>query len=79
MEAPEASTVADIGAGTGSYARVLTEQGYRVLAVEPSVTMRNQVIANHAIQSIDVFTENLTLLDQSVAPCSAPPTITSFP
>lgn len=38
-------TVADIGAGTGSYALALAEHSYRVLAIEPSATMRNQAIA----------------------------------
>ena len=44
------STVIDIGAGTGSYARVLAENGYRVLAIEPSATMRNQAVSHPAIE-----------------------------
>lgn len=59
------STIADIGAGTGSYALVLAEQGYRVLAVEPSITMRSQAIAHPAIQWIDARAENLPLPDCS--------------
>jgi SAM-dependent methyltransferase len=58
-------TVVDIGAGTGSYAFELAEKGYRVLAVEPSPTMRNQAAAHPLIQWIDGSAENLPLLDRS--------------
>lgn len=37
---PEASTVADVGAGTGIFTRLLLAQGYHVLAVEPNDGMR---------------------------------------
>jgi protein-L-isoaspartate O-methyltransferase len=46
----QASTIVDIGAGTGSYAAVLAENEYCVLAVEPSETMRSQAIAHPKIQ-----------------------------
>ena len=61
----EASTVVDIGAGTGSYAQVLAERGYRVFAVEPSAVMRSQAISHPAIQWIDADTEHLPLPDRS--------------
>lgn len=61
-----ASTIADIGAGTGSYANVLAECEYRVFAIEPSETMRSQAIAHPAITWIDGHAENLPLTDQSV-------------
>ncbi|MBD1868393.1 class I SAM-dependent methyltransferase [Cyanobacteria bacterium FACHB-471] len=61
-----ASTIADIGAGTGSYASVLAEHGYRVFAIEPSETMRSQAIAHPAIEWMDAYVENLPLSDQSV-------------
>ena len=61
----QAFTIADIGAGTGSYALVLAEHGYRVLAVEPSATMRSQAIAHPAIQWIDAYADNLPLPDRS--------------
>ena len=60
-----ASTIVDIGAGTGSYAFALAENGYRVLAVEPSATMRSQAIAHPGIQWINACGEKLPLLDQS--------------
>lgn len=61
----QASTVVDVGAGTGSYALVLAQQGYRVLAVEPSATMRSQAIAHPAIEWINGQAENLPLPNQS--------------
>jgi SAM-dependent methyltransferase len=63
LESSQASTVVDIGAGTGSYAFVLAEYGYNVIAVEPSATMRNQAISHPAIEWIDGYAENLPLGD----------------
>lgn len=65
LQCSQASTIADIGAGTGSYALVLAEHGYRVLAVEPSAIMRSQAIAHSAIQWIDGCAENLPLPDRA--------------
>ena len=65
LEAPPASTIADIGAGTGSYALVLAERGYHVLAVEPSSIMRSQADIHPNIQWIDAYAENLPLPDHS--------------
>lgn len=59
------STVVDIGAGTGSYALALAEHGYRVLAVEPSATMRHQATPHPQIQWFDGVAENLPLPDRS--------------
>ena len=59
-------TVVDIGAGTGSYASVLAEHGYRVFAIEPSETMRSQAIAHPAIDWLNGSANNLPLSDQSV-------------
>jgi ubiquinone/menaquinone biosynthesis C-methylase UbiE len=58
--------IADIGAGTGSYAAVLAEQAYRVIAIEPSTTMRTQAISHPTIQWIDAFAEQIPLPDRSV-------------
>ena len=46
LEYSQAATIVDIVAGSGSYAVVLSEHGYHVLAVEPSATMRSQAIAH---------------------------------
>jgi SAM-dependent methyltransferase len=61
-----ASTIADIGAGTGSYALALAECGYHVSAIEPSVIMRNQAIAHLSIEWLDGSAENLPLPDRAV-------------
>lgn len=66
LASSQASTIADIGAGAGSYALVLAEYGYRVLAIEPSVTMRSQAIAHPAIEWIDGYADNLPLPNQAV-------------
>lgn len=65
LESFRASTIVDIGAGTGSYALVMAECGYRVLAVEPSTIMRSQAIEHPAIQWIDAEAEHLSLPDRS--------------
>jgi ubiquinone/menaquinone biosynthesis C-methylase UbiE len=65
LSSSQASIIADIGAGTGSYALSLAEHNYSVLAVEPSETMRNQAIAHPGIQWIDAFADNLPLPDKS--------------
>ena len=65
LESSQASTIVDIGAGTGSYAFVLGEYGYNVIAVEPSATMRNQAISHPAIEWIDGYAENLPLGDRA--------------
>ena len=66
LASSQVSTVADIGAGTGSYALVLAEHGYRILAIEPSATMRNQAISHPAIEWIQGDAESLPLSDQAV-------------
>lgn len=66
LKSSQVSTVADIGAGSGSYALVLARSGYRVLAVEPSVIMREQAITHPAIEWIDGCAENLPLTNQAV-------------
>lgn len=60
------SIVADVGAGTGSYASVLANVGYRVVAVEPSATMRSQAVAHPDIRWVDAYAEALPLPDNSV-------------
>jgi ubiquinone/menaquinone biosynthesis C-methylase UbiE len=65
LESSQASVIADIGAGTGSYSFFLAEHGYHVLAVEPSETMRSQAISHPTIQWIDAFADSLPLPDQS--------------
>ena len=66
LASSQVSTVADIGAGTGSYALVLAEHGHRILAIEPSATMRNQAISHPAIEWIQGDAESLPLSDQAM-------------
>ncbi len=42
LDLPPASTLVDVGAGTGNYSVALAQAGFRVHAVEPSRTMRQQ-------------------------------------
>ncbi len=65
LEPFQASTIVDIGAGTGSYALYLAEHGYQVLAVEPSMVMRRQAIAHPAVHWIDAKAEELLLPSHS--------------
>ncbi len=65
LQPSPAAKILDVGAGTGSYALVLAENGYHVLAIEPSITMRSQAIAHPTIQWLDSSAENLSLSDRS--------------
>ncbi|EDX82393.1 Methyltransferase domain family [Synechococcus sp. PCC 7335] len=67
LELEEGAIVADIGAGTGSYASVLANYGCQVIAVEPSTVMRSQAIAQPNIQWVDAYAEALPLSDCSVS------------
>jgi SAM-dependent methyltransferase len=44
---PGAKDVLEIGVGTGNLSRLLADAGYRVIGVEPSEQMRQQVAAKH--------------------------------
>jgi ubiquinone/menaquinone biosynthesis C-methylase UbiE len=65
LQTTSAKTVADIGAGTGSYALALAQNGYQVLAIEPSATMRSQATSHSLIEWIDGTVERLPLADRS--------------
>lgn len=66
LELSKDSIVADIGAGTGTYAAVLANYGYQVIAVEPSKVMRNQAVAHPNIQWVNANAEALPLSNNSV-------------
>ena len=62
-----ASTVLDLGAGTGKLTRALIETGARVIAVEPGDTMRAAL--EHALPDVEArrgAAEEIPLPDQSV-------------
>jgi len=58
--------IADLGAGTGNYARALAVRGYRVKAVEPSAVMRVQATAHLGVQFLAGTAEAIPLPDGSV-------------
>jgi ubiquinone/menaquinone biosynthesis C-methylase UbiE len=49
LELPAGSTVCDVGAGSGNYTNALADAGFRMIAVEPSETMRAQAIAHERV------------------------------
>jgi len=59
LDLPAGSTVADIGAGTGNYCRALAEQGFHMLAVEPSAIMRAQAVSHVGVEWFEGVAENL--------------------
>lgn len=66
LKASEISTIADIGAGTGSYAYALANHDYNVIAIEPSKMMLSQAISHPNIDWINAYAESLPLSDCSV-------------
>jgi SAM-dependent methyltransferase len=62
-----ASTVLDLGAGTGKLTRALVETGARVIAVEPGDAMRSEL--EHVLPDVEALrgaAEDIPLPDQSV-------------
>ncbi len=57
------STVCDVGAGTGNYTNALADAGYRLLAVEPSATMRAQARPHAHVTWFEGRAEGLPLPD----------------
>ena len=66
LSLPAASTVADIGAGTGNYSQALANHGFRVEAIEPSAVMRQQAQSHHLISWRTGTAERIPLPDGSV-------------
>ena len=64
---PPRSTVADIGAGTGSYSAALAAAGFSVKAVEPSQVMRGQAVQHERVEWYAGVAEDIPLPDRSVA------------
>lgn len=63
---PSSLTVADVGAGTGVFSRVLADRGARVLAIEPNAAMRAVAPAHPNIEWRDGTGESTGLPDRSV-------------
>ncbi len=66
LSLPAGRLIADIGAGTGNYSNALAALGYRLIAVEPSETMRKQAFRNDSITWIPGVAESLPLEDATV-------------
>lgn len=64
------SVIADIGAGTGMFTKLLLERGSKVLAVEPNEAMRREVVrafkSNAHFVAVDGSAEQTGLPDASV-------------
>ena len=61
-----ASTIADIGAGTGNYSNAFADLGYKVRAVEPSSKMRSQTTPINNVTWFSGTAESIPLSDNSV-------------
>lgn len=60
------SIIADIGAGTGNYAKALADLGYKIQAIEPSEEMRKQAVPHRDVQWFSGSAEAIPLSDNSV-------------
>ncbi|MGM0852724.1 MAG: class I SAM-dependent methyltransferase [Bacillota bacterium] len=60
------NTTIDIGAGTGNYSYELAEEGYNVIALEPSEIMRTQGKQHRNIHWKEGIAERIPLKDTSV-------------
>src|SRR5215207_8621390 len=56
---PESGALIEVGAGTGNYAAALAKHGYRVVAVEPSATMRSQAEGVSGVCWVEAMAERL--------------------
>lgn len=66
LDARAGAVIADVGAGTGTYAHELAERGFTVHAVEPSSVMRSQATAHSRVHWKEGRAEALPLADSSV-------------
>ncbi len=60
---PRTREIVDVGAGTGNYAAALAQLGCRVVAVEPSATMRRQAPEVPGVRWVAASAERLPLAD----------------
>src|SRR3989344_1767605 len=63
LNSSEHSIVVDIGSGTGNYAEVLAQNGFKVIAVEPSEVMRQQGKKHPNLFWLEAFADDLPLKD----------------
>ena len=60
------STIADVGAGTGNYSNAIANQGYKIIAIEPSATMQAQAQPYKDVSWISAAAESIPLEDNTV-------------
>jgi SAM-dependent methyltransferase len=63
---PRGLTVADLGAGTGTSARLLAQRGASVFAIEPNAAMRAKAVPAPGVTWLDAAAEKTGLADGSV-------------
>ena len=63
MAVPRGSVVCDVGAGAGNYANALADEGFDVLALEPSHIMRAQADAHERVRWVEGVAERMPLPD----------------
>ena len=66
LNLPLEKTIADVGAGTGNYSNAIADQGYQIIAIEPSKVMQNQAIFHHNVSWLTAKAEQIPLPDNSV-------------
>lgn len=66
LSLPKGSRLAEIGAGTGNYSRAVADNGMKVIAVEPSVVMREQAAPHANVHFVEGVAEHLPVPDNSV-------------
>jgi ubiquinone/menaquinone biosynthesis C-methylase UbiE len=66
LDLPPGSTIADLGAGTGNYSNAIAQQGYQVIAIEPSEVMQSQQQSHPDVSWITASAEQIPLADNAV-------------
>ncbi len=66
LDLPPGKIIADVGAGTGNYSNVIANQGYQVIAIEPSETMQSQAQPHPQVSWVTAVAEAIPLAAQSV-------------
>jgi ubiquinone/menaquinone biosynthesis C-methylase UbiE len=66
LSLPVDSRLLDVGAGTGNYSNAMAAAGYKVVAVEPSATMRGQAVAHPSVDWRAGLAEALPVRDGEV-------------
>ena len=66
LNLPQASKIADIGAGTGNYSNAIADRGYEIIAIEPSEVMQSQKQDHPLVSWLSASAEKILLADNSV-------------